>query len=61
MLELTFLELHVGWSTIVHEFQEHPQNKTFIAAISFSETRNDMGPKSASKEGGGGTLMFQTA
>jgi hypothetical protein len=37
-LELTFLELHVGWSAIVHEFQGHPQNKAFIAAISFSET-----------------------
>jgi hypothetical protein len=59
--KLTFLELHVGWSAVVHEFHEHPQNKAFIAAVSFSETRTEMGPKSASKEGAGATLMFQTA
>jgi hypothetical protein len=27
------LELHVGWSAIAPEFQEHPGNNVFIAAI----------------------------
>ena len=54
MLQPTFLELHVGRSVTVHEFQEHPRNKVFIAAISFSKTQTDIGPNSASKEGGGG-------
>jgi hypothetical protein len=44
ILELTFLELHVGWSAIVPKFQEHAQNKAFIAAILFLKTRTDMGP-----------------
>jgi len=54
LLQLTLWELHVRRSAIVPEFQEHTRNKTFTVANSFSKTRTDMGPNSASKEGGEG-------
>jgi hypothetical protein len=33
------LELHVGWSAIVPEFQRHPRNDTLLAVIFFSEAK----------------------
>jgi hypothetical protein len=43
------LELHVGQSVISPEFQEHPENDTLTAAISFSERRrNYKGPSEVS-------------
>jgi hypothetical protein len=47
------LELHVGQSAIVPEFQRHPGNDTFLAPISFVETtENHKGPYQASKRVG---------
>jgi hypothetical protein len=54
------LELHVGWSAIVTEFQRHPGNDTFLAAVLFTETgRNQNGPNQTSKEGGKPQPCFQ--
>jgi hypothetical protein len=57
-----FLELCVGWSMIVPEFQIHPGTDNFLAAISLSETRrNHKGPNRVSREGGGATAMYLVA
>jgi hypothetical protein len=55
------LELCVGQSMIVPEFQRHPGNDT-LAAISLSETRrNHKGPNRVSREGGGATATYLLA
>jgi hypothetical protein len=46
-----FLDLVVGQSATVHNFQEHPRNDALTAAILFLETRDSTTTSRMSKNG----------